>query len=176
MNGENRMTKKNPHEEKEQPESREESAEALLAEKAALEEEVGKLKNALLYERAELDNFKKRTEKRYQESLRTASEAVVRDIIPVLDNLERALEHAAGAEAMAEGLSHIIEQLKVALGRHGVEEIPALGEKFDPNLHEALAQIPGEEAGIVLAVHEKGYTLGGKLLRPSKVLVSMVAQ
>ncbi len=170
------MTRKHKEEETSEAAPQAEETAASPAEVAALEEEVGKLKNALLYERAELENFKKRTEKRYQDSLRTAAEALAKDIIPVLDNLERALDHAGEAEAIAQGLSQIIDQLKSALSRHGVEEIAALGQKFDPNLHEALAQIPGPEAGMVLAVHEKGYTIGGRLLRPSKVLVSVVAQ
>jgi molecular chaperone GrpE len=142
-----------------------------------LEGVITKLKNDLLYERAELENFKRRTEKRYLDSIRTAAEQVVRDIIPVLDNLERALEHAGStSESLAEGINQVVTQLREALLRHGVEEIPALGQKFDPNFHEALAQMPGPEAGIVLVVHEKGYTLGGKLLRPSKVVVSAVAR
>ncbi|TAL17383.1 nucleotide exchange factor GrpE [bacterium] len=170
------------NEEQQKPATGEETAEVektcedLGGHISELEGVIAKLKNDLLYERAELENFKRRTEKRYLDSVRTAAEQVVRDIIPVLDNLERALEHAgSGDESLAEGIAQVVIQLREALARHGVEEIPALGQKFDPNVHEALAQMPGAEAGIVLVVHEKGYTLGGKLLRPSKVVVSALA-
>ncbi|PLX46276.1 MAG: nucleotide exchange factor GrpE [Deltaproteobacteria bacterium] len=144
---------------------------------ASLEEQVAKLKSELLYQHAELENFKRRTQKRYEDALRYANEPIAKDLLSVLDNLERSLEHA-GAEDMnsfTEGIKQIAEQLRGILSTHGIEEVNAEGEKFDPNLHEALAQVPGNEDGVVVGVHEKGYTLHGRLLRPAKVLVSKLA-
>ncbi len=141
---------------------------------------IAKLQSELLYQRAELENFKKRTEQRYLESLKFAAEPVMNSLLPVMDNLERAYEHAcaegADVKSVAEGLSHIVNQLLNALENNGVELVDAMGEKFDPNKHEALGQVPGEENNLVAMVHEKGYTLNGKLLRPAKVFITRVAE
>lgn len=137
---------------------------------------IAELQKELLYQTAEVENFKRRTEKRYADALKFACEPLIRDILPVIDNLERALEHAGNSsESVAEGLGHILTQLRSVLVRHGVEEIAAQGVKFDPNFHEALAQVPAETEGMVHSVHEKGYTIHQKLLRPSKVLVTRLA-
>lgn len=151
--------------------------EEALAEKEALEAD---LRNQILYLHAELDNFKKRTEKRYSEALVYASEPVLKDLLPVLDNLERAVDHGreAGSEghgALLEGLRHVIDQFVAVLGQHGVEKVPAQGEKFDPEVHEAMLQVPGDENGRVADVYETGYKLKGRLLRPAKVTVTKVA-
>lgn len=152
------------------------AAEEAQAQLAARQDEFEAMKKDVLYQRAELENFKRRTKERFDDSVRFAAEKVVNDLLPVLDNLERAMEHsgeeAANPEALAEGVGHIITQFKQGLEAHGVEVIEALGETFDPNLHEALAQMPGEEDNKVVAVHEKGYKLNGKLLRPARVVVS----
>lgn len=153
------------------------SAEALLASREA---EIAELKKELLYQRAEFDNFRKRTEKRYRELLEYANEPLVKDLLPVLDDLERGLEHAreAGGDSVAsllEGLGHVVSKLQDALTRHGVEGVPAHGERFDPHVHEALLQVPGEEDNRVAQVLEKGYVLKGRLLRPARVAVSKVA-
>lgn len=140
------------------------------------DQKIADLQKELLYQAAEVENFKRRTEKRYADALKFAAEPLIRDLLPVVDNLERALEHAGNSsESVAEGLGHILAQLRSALSRHGVEEIGAEGAKFDPNFHEALAQVPGEKDGMVASVHEKGYTIHQKLLRPSKVLVTRLA-
>ena len=137
---------------------------------------IEELKRELLYQAAELENFKRRTENRYRDMIRAAPEPLVRDLLPVVDNLERALTHTEDAGgALAEGIGHILSHLKSVLLNHGVEEVEAEGKKFDPNFHEALAQMPGPEDGMVLSVHEKGYLYKGKLLRPAKVIVSRAA-
>jgi molecular chaperone GrpE len=150
--------------------------EALAGRQAEIEE----LKKELLYQRAEFDNFRKRTEKRYRDALEYATEPLVKDLLPVLDDLERALEHAqeAGGDSLAallEGLGHVAAKLQEALSRHGVENVAAHGERFDPNFHEALLQVPGEEDNQVAQVLQKGYLLKGRLLRPARVAVSKVA-
>jgi molecular chaperone GrpE len=160
-----------------EPEERAPTPEAALAEKEAL---VADLQNQILYLHSELENFKKRTEKRYREALDFAAEPLLKDLLPVLDNLERAVEHGReggsdGLEPLLEGLSHVIQQFTTVLGRHGVAQVPAESEKFDPTVHEAMVQVPGEEDGRVGDVYEKGYTLKGRLLRPAKVTVTKVA-
>jgi len=153
------------------------SLDAILAEKDA---QVDQLRAEILYQRAELDNFKKRTEKRYRESLEYAAEGLMKDLLPVLDNLERAVEHGrqAGAEGLGpllEGLDHVIAQFQDVLGRHGAQPVASHGARFDPAVHDALAQVPGSEDGLVADTYEKGYTLKGRLLRPAKVTVTKVA-
>ena len=151
--------------------------EQLLAER---EVEVRDLREQILYAHAELENFKKRTEKRYRELLDYAAEPLLKDLMPVLDNLERASSHAheEGAEgfaALLEGLDHVLTQFGETLVRHGAEPVPTEGVKFDPAVHEALAQVPGEAEGMVADVYEKGYRFKARLLRPAKVTVTKVA-
>ncbi|MBI5014734.1 MAG: nucleotide exchange factor GrpE [Deltaproteobacteria bacterium] len=160
-----------------QTESPAASPESLLEAKDA---EIADLKSQLLYQRAELDNFRKRTEKRYREALEYASEPLLKDLLPVLDDLERAIAHARetgsdGHPALLEGLDHVALKLHDALGRHGVEAVAPDGERFDPNVHESLCQLPGEEDNRVAQVFQKGYLLKGRLLRPARVAVSKVA-
>lgn len=134
------------------------------------------LQKELLYQAAELENFKRRTEKRYADALKFATEPLIRDILGVVDNLERALEHTGSEQnSVNEGLHLILNQLRSALARHGVEEIATEGEKFDPNFHEALAQVPSDSEGFIASVHEKGYTIHQRLLRPAKVLITKLA-
>ena len=151
--------------------------EQLLAEQEA---EVRTLREELLYAHAELENFKKRTEKRYREMLDYATEPLLKALMPVLDNLERASSHAqeGGAEGFAtllEGLDHVLTLFGETLVRHGAEPVPTEGAKFDPAVHEALAQVPGETDGMVADVYEKGYRFKARLLRPAKVTVTKVA-
>ncbi len=144
------------------------------------EVDAAELERRYLYLAAEFENFKKRAERRLREALEFATEDVLRDLLPVLDNLERAVEHAKesgpeGYPALLEGLEHVIAQFRQVLDKHGVEAVPGEGERFDPNVHEAMLQVPGEEAGRVHQVFEKGYRLKGRLLRPAKVSVTKVA-
>jgi molecular chaperone GrpE len=99
--------------------------------------------------------------------------------LPVVDNLERAIEHASASsgadfEGMLQGVDLVRRELLAVLTKHGVEGIEAEGEAFDPNVHEALAQVeePSVEAGRVARVLEKGYRLRDRLLRPARVMVS----
>jgi molecular chaperone GrpE len=142
--------------------------------------EIADLQKELLYQRAEFENFRKRTEKRYREALQFATEPFAKDLLPVLDNLERALAHASDAredalQALTDGLTHVLTQFRQVLRDHGVEDVPALGERFDPNVHESLAFMPGEADNLVAQVFENGYLIKGRLLRPAKVAVSKVA-
>lgn len=144
---------------------------------AAKEAEAKENYDLLLRERAELENFKRRMQREKSESLRFASEPLLRDILPVIDNLERAVEHAKGNEggqALVEGVELVLRSLIDTIGRYGVSRVKAKGESFDPSLHEAVAQVEHIEIApnTVLDEHQSGYQLHDRLLRPAMVSVS----
>lgn len=126
---------------------------------------------------ADLENFRKRTVREKDELRQFASAGVMEDLIPALDNLSLGLAAAkqqTDVKAIVDGLVLVIDQLKGALGRHGLKEINPVGEAFDPNLHDCIshqpsAEIPEEK---VMQVVRLGYTLNGRLLRPASVVVS----
>lgn len=128
-----------------------------------------------LRERAELENFKKRMQREKAEAVRFASEPLIRDILPVVDNLERALEHGAdNGASVLEGVRMVLKSLLGVLERHGVERIDAVGQPFDPARHEAMAQVESmeHEPNQVVQQHHCGYLLHGRLLRPALVTVN----
>ena len=125
---------------------------------------------------AELDNYKKRAAKEKADAIAYGNETLIRDILPILHSLDRAAEHACNAGDMAafkEGFNLVKEQLVCCLGKHGVEQIEAVGADFDPNMHDALMQVESEEHANnkVVEEFEKGYRLKGRLLKASKVSV-----
>ncbi|GAB6173329.1 nucleotide exchange factor GrpE [Paradesulfitobacterium aromaticivorans] len=133
--------------------------------------------NRLQRLQAEFDNFRKRTLKEKEELVKYASERVVGELLPVIDNFERALEAAKNSQdfaALAQGVEMIFRQLNGVLGKEGLAEIEAVGQAFDPNLHEAIMQVDSEEhpANTVVEEVQKGYYLKDKVLRPSMVKVS----
>ncbi len=145
-----------------------EDVESLMAER-------DDLRNQLLRARAEFDNFRKRTARETQRIRKLAAEGLLRDLLPVVDNLERALDHAHDASGgFAEGVEMVLKQLCDVLGQNGLTPIPAIGETFDPNVHEALMRVPTDahpEDTVAMEV-QKGYRVGDFVLRPSKVGVS----
>jgi molecular chaperone GrpE len=125
---------------------------------------------------AELDNYKKRAAKEKTEIIKYGKEDVIKDILPFVDSLDRALEHADSTidiQSFKEGLKLIQDQLLTSLKKHGVDKIECCGKEFDPNFHEALMQVDSEhlEENKVVNEFERGYLLNGRLLRPSKVSV-----
>ena len=151
---------------------------ALVRAQLVVQEALAKEKDDLLLrERAELENFKRRMQREKSESLRFASEPLLRDILPVIDNLERAIAHAKGSEgsqALVEGVELVLRSLLDTIGRHGVSRVKAKGEAFDPSLHEAVVQVENTEVApnTVLDEHQSGYQLHDRLLRPAMVSVS----
>lgn len=130
-----------------------------------------------LRSQAELDNFRKRVQREREEDRRYASLPVVRDLLPVIDNLRRALGASQGSEETAnlrQGIELVLQQLERVLSSHGAQVIPAVGQPFDPHLHEAVQQVPSAEHPplTVLQELERGYTLYERVVRPSKVIVS----
>jgi molecular chaperone GrpE len=123
--------------------------------------------------RAELENFRKRAAREAAQAGERAKANLVRELLPVLDNLERALASAGDDEQhLADGVRMVHAQLVAALEREGIESFDPAGEEFDPELHEALSTREGEESGLVLDVVERGYKLNGTVLRPARVVVS----
>lgn len=125
---------------------------------------------------ADLDNYKKRAAKEKNEIIKYGKEDVIKDILPFVDSLDRAAEHAENTndvQAFKEGLKLIQDQLFACLKKHGVDRIECCGKEFDPNFHEALMQVDSEhhEDNKVVNEFERGYLLNGRLLRPSKVSV-----
>lgn len=129
--------------------------------------------------RADFDNYRKRVERERPLLAEAGVRDLVSELLPVLDNLERALEAlvAAGDEAaggIVAGVEMVRQQLGGLLAGRGVEEIPAAGEAFDPNVHEAVQGVPSPEhpEGTVVAVVERGYRMSDTVIRPARVVVS----
>ncbi len=143
-----------------------------------LEGEIDELRDIHLRKLAEFDNFRKRTERERVEIKRYANEELVRELLPVLDNFERALEHGSETDsgAFREGVEMIAKQLWDTIERQGVEIVDPLGEKFSPEFHEAVHRVEDEtmEPGIVASVLAKGYLCNGRLVRPA--MVGVVAE
>lgn len=123
---------------------------------------------------ADFQNYKKRVEKEKSDLYSYANEKLVTELLNVLDNFERALEHEGEDKSFHEGMQMIFKQLFDVLEKSGLKEIPALGEEFDPNFHNAVMNEDTEEyeSGTVSGVMQKGYTLNGKVIRPSMVKVA----
>jgi molecular chaperone GrpE len=141
----------------------------------ALQEECGSLRDQLLRSRAEFENYRKRTAREVERIRKTAAESLIHDLLAVVDNLELALNNAVGESGpMIEGVRLVHKQFLDTLERNGLEPIEAVGRPFDPNVHEAIAQTPSSEVAPDHVVEEfqRGYRLGGQILRPSKVVVS----
>jgi molecular chaperone GrpE len=123
---------------------------------------------------ADFENYRKRAAKDIAASSARARAGLIRELLPVVDNLERALAGAPTDDPMAEGVRLVLMDLNGVLSRAGVETIEPKGETFDPNVHEALTtrQEEGVEAGIVLDVVEKGYRGADQVIRPARVIVA----
>ena len=121
---------------------------------------------------AEFQNYKKRTEKEKSELYSYANEKIMTELLEVMDNFERALEQGE-SDGFKEGMELIFNQLENVLSKAGLAEIAALGEDFDPNVHNAVMteETDEYESGKVSGVMQKGYTLNGKVIRPSMVKV-----
>ncbi|MDO5414260.1 MAG: nucleotide exchange factor GrpE [Bacillota bacterium] len=122
---------------------------------------------------ADFQNYKKRVEKEKTDLYSYANEKLVTELLAVLDNFERALAHEDPGDGFKEGMEMIFKQLVDVLEKSGLAEIAALGEDFDPNFHNAVMTEETEEyeSGKVSGVLQKGYTLNGKVIRPSMVKV-----
>jgi molecular chaperone GrpE len=131
-----------------------------------------------LRERADLENARKRHQRDKEDALRFANDRLLKEMIPVLDNLERAVEHAGqdndNNQGLLEGVNMTINQFRKALEDFGVKPINAIGVDFDPNLHQAMGQVESAEQApnTVVSEFQKGYLLHDRLLRPSLVMLA----
>jgi len=137
------------------------------------EKEVQTLKDKYVRLLAEFDNYRKRMQREVESARKDGEVKAIRALLPVLDDLERALEHAgAKPEAIAEGVSAVHQGFHRILASLGVEQVPGEGQPFDPNFHEAVGVVEGEEDEKVAQVYQKGYRYGEQLVRPARVAVT----
>jgi molecular chaperone GrpE len=174
----------------EQP-SAEATAKPVAPETATVEDEVTALRTQLqekeveakanydlfLRERADLENFKRRMQRDKVEALRFANEPLIRDLLPILDNLERAVSHAQGggnSQPLVEGVSLVLRSFLDMVEKHGVSRVSAKGQLFDPVKHEAMAQVENIEVvpNTVVDEYAPAYLLHDRLLRPALVVVA----
>ena len=130
--------------------------------------------------KADFENFRKRMSSEVQAAAARGRAELIRDVVPVLDDLERAIQAAGldpegdSEDGLAHGVLLVFRSLRDSLGRNGIEAVDPKGEKFDPTAHEALSTVAAEgvESGTVVEVMQKGYRLGEQLIRPARVVVS----
>jgi molecular chaperone GrpE len=145
---------------------------------AELEQQLSEWKDRCLRQAAEADNLRRRTLREAEDARRFANERLVTDLLPVLDNFGRALDAAGQTdnfEALKGGVEQIYRLLDDVLGRAGLQRIEAVGQPFDPNLHEAIMQVPADEEhepGHVVEELRPGYRLNDRVVRPSLVKVT----
>jgi len=150
---------------------------------ATLTKEVADLKDRLLRTLAEMENLRRRTEREVADARSYGISNFARDILAVADNMERALKALddelrekadAGVKALLDGVELTERELIKAMEKHGVKKLEPQGQKFDPNLHQAMFEIPDESvpAGTVVQIMQPGYTIGERVLRPALVGVS----
>jgi molecular chaperone GrpE len=150
---------------------------SLRAEIEALNQQLAQCNERLLRKAAEFENYKKRVHRELAEVVVNANADLVRSLLPILDDLERALQQdpeGATLEQFREGVRLILEKLNRVLEEWGLVPIAAVGQPFDPERHEALMQTEsdGAPANTVVMEHQRGYEFRGRVLRPAKVVVS----
>jgi len=143
----------------------------------ALEDRLQAAEDRCLRAQAELDNFRKRSQREFNDAQRYREIDLLRDLLPVLDNVHRAIEAAdktADIESLRSGFRMTAQQLEKLLAAHGCESIATDGEAFDPTVHEAILQqaAPGMPAGTVLGTALRGYRLHDRVVRPAQVIVA----
>lgn len=155
------------------------TAEEALAQDAAVEPEEPDWKDLAHRKAAEVENVRKQTAQRVQKATRDGMKRVASELLPALDDFERALAHAEAEEGdeehtLTRGIRLVQEQMLNALRRAGIEPYSPQGEPFDPHLHEAVATTPveGAASGTVVEVYQAGYRLGDDVLRAAKVVVA----
>ena len=145
---------------------------------AKAEEKIEQLKDQLLRQAAEFDNYRKRTIKEKSELILNGGEKVISALLPIMDDLERAadnFEKTDNIETLKEGVNLIISKLEKTLSGQGLQKIDAIGKEFDTDFHEAIALIPATEdsqKGLVIDCTQTGYTLNNKVIRHAKVVVA----
>lgn len=154
-------------------------AEMLAAKVESLEKSLAEARDQALRASAEAQNVRRRAEQEAEKARKFALEKFVKELLPVIDSLEKALEsmQEEASEAHREGVAMTLKMQRDVLAKFGVEEVEPQGEPFDPQLHEAMAMVPNPEMdpNTVMDVMQKGYLLNGRLVRPAMVVVSQKA-
>ena len=142
----------------------------ILMQKEKLDEQEDRLKRLM----AEFDNFKKRSSKEREGLYNSLVSDIFSSLLPVIDNLEKAVEAKTEDEAYKQGVELVLKQFKDVLAANGVQEIEAVGQVFDPELHEAVASVTDENLGekVIKEEFRKGYKIGSKVIRHSMVVVA----
>ena len=152
------------------------AADTVLADPAILQKELAAQKEDYLRLAADFDNFKKRTRRDSERQASAEKESFIRDLLPVLDNLERALasEQSVSTEQLHQGVEITMQELGRLLHCHGIEAVEDVGQPFDPHRHEAVSvrHDRSQPDHVVLEVIQHGYSHGDKLFRPAKVIVN----
>jgi molecular chaperone GrpE len=166
--------KQDEHKKKKKKDDGVEELKKLLEEK---ETNINTLQEKVLYLQADFENFKKLKTKEKLETLKFGNEVLIKEFIPVVDNLEMALSHATNTddfESVLEGVKITLNEFLKVLEKAGVTRIDAVGKKFDPNLHEAFYQEERDdiEPDTVISEFQRGYLLNERLIRPSRVILS----
>ena len=148
---------------------------------AAKEEELKALNDKYLRLAAEFDNYKRLAQRDQRDQIRFGNEHLLKELLPVVDNLERAIKAAKGAkssEGLVQGVDLTLKQLQGVLGKFGVQSIPTMGQPFDPSGHQAVATVPSSQVPDQHVVEEfqRGYRLHDRILRPAMVTVSSGAE
>jgi molecular chaperone GrpE len=165
--------------EAEREKKREDREEELKVQLHVKEKEAAENFDRLLRTQAEFENYKKRMERERADTIRFCNENLIRDLLPIVDNLEMALKHGENSspnnsKSLIEGVEMVLNQFMKSLEKFGVTSFSSVGEKFDPNRHEAMMQVESDEHEInsVISEFQKGYFLNDRLLRPAKVTVT----
>lgn len=142
-----------------------------------LQETAGKNYDLYMRSQAEIENLKKRFQRDKQELAKFSNESLVKQLLPVIDSLEKAIAHAENddsLDALKQGVELTLKSLKETLEKAGLEEVKAVGEQFDPNYHEAMGaqELPDHAPGAVVQEFQKGYLLNNRLIRPAMVMVN----
>lgn len=175
------MSKKDQDQNKPESQQEETGEEAVQEEQAAeptpeeaLQASLREQEDKYLRLLAEYDNYRKRSQKEKENAWTTAKADTAKEFLPVYDNLERALKQETADEAYAKGVQMIMTQLKTVLEKLGIEEIPALGETFDPNFHNAVMHMEDDSLGenTVAEVFQTGFKIGDKVIRHAMVKVA----
>ena len=175
--GKEETREEHKHEEHKKKKKKEDSAEELKKLLEEKEEEIKALQERILYLQADFENFKKLKAKEKVETLKYGNEALIKEFIPVADNLEMALNHASNTDdnkSILEGVRLTLNEFLKVLEKAGVTRIDAVGKQFDPNLHEAFYQEERDdmEPNTIISEFQKGYLLNERLIRPSRVILS----
>jgi molecular chaperone GrpE len=161
------------------PQGAEDLLDQLRIERDGLKAERDEVKELLLRRQAEFDNYRKRTEKERSEYVQYAGSEIVREMLPVLDDFERALKNDCGSPEYARGVEMIYNRMYESLKKLGLEPIETAGASFDPHLHQAVERVETPVGtkdatdGTILGEFQRGYRFKGRLLRPSMVKVAV---